>query len=362
MAEKNCFPEAAVLSSVRALWIEDGTLYGNRGLALYVSKDYGKSFSITASYRAGFLENQLAKYQTLRRLGRAGFHHLRILPDGSMVAVVRGAILHRERHASSFRKVLDLERGSRPLNLCLAPSGAVYFGEYFRNPKRTHVSVYGSDDGRSWTVVHSFRAGEIRHIHGIFVDRYRGGMWLLTGDQDRESGIWYTDDEFRNLEAVARGSQRVRAASIIPRPSGLIVPTDTPLEKNYIEHLDVESGKLEILADLPGSALHTAACSNLFLVSTAVEPSEVNTSRYASLFASVDGWRWKCVGKFSGGLPFLRRAERYLGYADLALIDGHNETPFAYANGVAISGLSGRLMRWSVDEVVDYLTVDEVVQ
>src|SRR5690606_31660451 len=124
-------------------------------------------------------------------------------------------------------------RGSRPLHL-LRTNTKVYFGEYFGNPDRSEVRIFCTRDGRSWTTCHTFKEGEIRHVHSLVYDSYRSGIWVCTGDLGDESALWYTADDFRTIKAVYRGGQANRAVSIIPLPNGLVVPMDSPLEENYI--------------------------------------------------------------------------------------------------------------------------------
>ena len=48
-------------------------------------------------------------------------------------------------------------------------------------------------------------------MHGIFIDPYDGRIWVTTGDDDHESAIWFTDDEFKTLEKVVLKSNYVYA-------------------------------------------------------------------------------------------------------------------------------------------------------
>lgn len=83
--------------------------------------------------------------------------------------------------------------------------------------------------------------------------------WILNGDSVSESKILFTEDYFRNVEVVAHGSQNVRAVSGIPMHDGLIVPTDMPLDLNYIQWLDPMTGATEKVYPLHGSAFHSCS-------------------------------------------------------------------------------------------------------
>src|SRR5690606_32080733 len=130
------------------------------------------------------------------------------------------------------------------------------------------------------------------HVHGLCWDAYRNGIWVLTGDSDTESGLYFTDDEFSSLHKVIGGSQKARAVEVIPTPEGLIIPMDSPLKQNYIHFYDLNKKEFQKLTELPGSAFHAVKSNGIYLISTVTEPSEVNIVNYASVWASLDGKAW----------------------------------------------------------------------
>lgn len=268
-----------------------------------------------------------------------------------MTAIVRGHIAHREPGEADFRPVMGVPRGSRPLGLCQAPSGRLYFGEYFRNSDRSEVHVYGSPNGEDWSVVHTFPPGAVRHVHGVRADPHREGVWVLTGDDDEECGLWFTDDGFRTLTSVARGGQHVRAVSVVPLEEGLIVPTDTPLRRNFVQRFDPRSGSFERLCALPGSAFHAVSSAGVLLVSTAVEPGDVNTSPFAAVFASRTGERWIRVGRFRRDRLSMGSGGKIFQYPQIFLAGGSNTTGFVFGGGQSVRHAGGHVIRWSVDSL-----------
>lgn len=348
----------SILGRGRPLLVEGTTLYASRGLQLYASDDFGESFRSLAGVQISGFRRLLARSRLASRMGRLGFHGLRVLEDGSMVGIIRGQIVHLESDGSKFRPVLSVHRGLRPLSLALSPSGDLFFGEYFANPRRDSVHVFGSSDGRSWEPIHTFPPGTVRHVHNVVWDTYRRGLWVLTGDDDPEAGIWFTDDNFRNLDAVLRGGQSARAVSVIPYPDGLIVPTDSPRIENAIQLLELPEARLTPLCTLPGSAIHALETAGLYLVSTVAEPSPVNHESGTTLFASLDGENWRRVDRLPPDmlcriLPFARKVLRY---PEFALTPGDNDTPFVFGFGRSVRGADGRLIRWSRSEIRDALT------
>lgn len=349
---------ARVLGPFRPHFLDGETLYASRGLTLLASDDHGETFHRVCGTGLGRLHRWASRVRFLARIGRLGFHGLRPLPSGTFVGVVRGHIVRRDESGGSFRSVLRLRQGSRPLDLCVYPEGGIYFGEYFSNPRRDAVRVFGSDDGRRWEPVYAFSSGTVRHVHGIVHDPYREGLWVLTGDDDRESGLWFTGDGFDTLEPVVRGTQKARAVSVIPMEQGLIVPTDSPRIENAIQLLELPEARLTSLCPLPGSAFHAVESAGLYLVSTVAEPSPVNDETGATLFASRDGERWRRVDRLPPDamcrtLPFAKKVFRY---PEITLAPGDDETPFVFGFGRSVRRADGRLLRWPRSGIREALT------
>ena len=293
----------------------------------------------------------LAGSASLARITRAGFHALLPMQNGALVGVVRKEILYKSAGSDTFEAVHAIGRGSRPLNLCATPDGIFYYGEYFNNPARGEVHVYGSDTGTHWDVAYTFTSGRIRHIHGVYYDTYRNGIWVLTGDSDQESGLWFTGDHFKTISCVAGGSQRARAVSIIPCKKGIIVPMDTPHEVNYIQWMDPATGRLESVASVPGSVFHAARMKDLLFVTTVAEPSEVNTLPDATVYASIDGTTWSLLDTFKRSTPGIARQwDKYLRYPEVALTPGSADATSLFGWGIAVKP-GNRMLRWDYDIV-----------
>ena len=345
----------------RVLAVQGDVLYAARGFHLERSLDGGLNFEKLASVTPTLSERVMASGSLTQRFFRTGFHHLLPLGAGAFVAVVRGRLLHLEPGSTRFTTAHHVEHGTRPLNVCRSATGRVWFGEYWNNAERDAVHIYGSDDGRAFEVAHSFSRGAVRHIHGIHADPHRGGMWVLTGDDGPEVGLWWTDDDFKTLEPVLRGEQRARAVSVICTPEGLVLPTDTPQESNRVQFFDPRSGRLEELAELPGSCFAATSSRGMHYLSTAVEKSAVNTDTRAALFASANGFDWRPVARFERDLALLNDRRGYLQYPTLLLAAGDSRLPYLYATAQSIKGLHGRCLRWSESDVRELLGVDSAV-
>lgn len=344
-----------LVRKTRPHFIQDNRLVFSRGNAVYEGavSDPAQAKRI-GYYRAGLIRDLGARFDLTKRAGRLGYHDLKPFKNGYL-GVQHGSIVWKDREEQRFSTAFQSFRGSRPLGLFVHPTKAkAYFGEYFANAAREEVYIYASDNGRDWYKAWTFEAGSIRHIHGLTWDPYRKGIWVLTGDSDQESGLWYTDDDFKSLSRVAGGTQKARAVEIIPVRDGLIVPMDSPLERNYIHLYDIPSGGFRVLSPLPGSAFHATATNGIYLVSTVTEPSTVNVVDYASVWGSLDGQRWKEISRFKKDLIPVKY--QFIGrYAEVYFPHGDNRSNFIIGYGQALQGMSDCMLVWEKARLVDFL-------
>ncbi len=350
-------------SRLRPLFVDGEVLYVSRGLDVMTTEDGGDTFEHFATCPGRLVERWGSRLRIVSRLGRLGVHSLRPVGDGGVVAVLRRRVAWCPGDARQFREVLRIDRGSRPLNLCRTSEGRIYFGEYFGNPNRDAVHIYGSGDGQRWSVVHTFPAGAVRHVHNVVEDPYRGGLWVLTGDSDEESGLWFTEDHFRTLVRVFEGTQRARAVSLIPLQRGLLVPTDTPREQNYVQWGDPETGELTPVAPLPNSAFYASEQDGILLVSTVAEPSSCNDTTAAHVYVSLNGSRWHRFVSFDRDWDFLRGRHSFIDQAvrhpEIELVPGDNGTNLIFGYGRGVRGTDGRLLRWTREQVLDCIREEE---
>lgn len=279
----------------RALFIgKSGSLYISRGYCVYRSDDGGQSWAVDCQIPAHGWKPLVSRRPLCARLLRFNIQALQVLPNGSRVAVARDGIYRAELGEVEMRRSWQVTRGSRPINLS-ADGNRLLFGEYGgAEMDLVQVQVYCSDDGgQHFEPVYDFPKGDIHHIHNVVVDRYADHYWILAGDHGRTPGIAILSKDFRNLEWVARGSQMVRAVSVLVRPDCLIYGSDSELEPNFIIRLDRKSGRYERVMSIDGSSLYAADFGGIGAITTCVEPGENNKHRYACLYGSRDDLVWR---------------------------------------------------------------------
>jgi len=280
------------------------------------------------------------------RLVRDGFHALAVLPSGELIAALPGVIATLRPGEKSFQVTHVLQRGTRPLNVVVAPDGRVFWGEYFDNPGRDAVHVYGSNDhGATWRVVYSFAKGAIRHIHNIVYDRWAGCFWVLTGDIGDECRILRASLDWSSVDSVISGNQQARAVAAVPKEDGLYFASDTPLEQNYIYKLD-RQGNLVRLAEIHASVLCGCAVGDAVFFTTMIEPSAVNLDRAVSVYGCAGGAGWVRLQSWKKD----RWPEGLFQYGNAFVATGRNNTCLLAGTAIAVEAQDMEASIWRVEK------------
>jgi len=289
-----------------------------QGKVLYIDKEtiyIAKNYKI---YKSNKMSNKLifdgrlidSKYtfisnfsRMLNRLLRIEPSSMLLLKNGSRLVSAKKGIFVAQKGSDKYLKTFTLPRGNKPLNIALHPTtGHLYFGEYilngrFSDTQRTEVHIYKSENsGQSWEICYTFPQNTIRHIHGIFYDKYSDKLWITTGDRDNECLIASSSDEFKSLNILKQGKQKYRAVTLLFYKDFILYGTDTEHETNYIYRISRENGEEECLQSLQGSVLMATQDSmGQAAISTAVEPSTINKHPYAHIWFSKNGLDWKDI-------------------------------------------------------------------
>lgn len=330
---------------LRVLAWAHGALYAGRRYDLLRWDPRQAIWHPVAAYDPGPRRRLTSATRLGARLFRDGLHALAGLPDGTIVAVLPRMIARLRPGDARLQPVFEVPRGTRPLAITATPDGRLFWGEYFRNPGREPVHIYGSTDGTSWEAVYTFPARSIRHIHSITYDPFEGCLWVLTGDEGPESRIIRAGLDWTSLDTVVAGTQQARAVTLVVRPEAIYFATDSPWEQNYIYRLD-RTGRLGRLAPIAGSCFWSCGVGGALFFSTAVEPSPVNRSLMATLYGSPDGWHWTPVLEW----PRDRWPSGLFQYANIILPAGDNPTALLAATGLAVCREDQATTLWEVHQ------------
>ena len=208
----------------------------------------------------------------LKRLLRLEPRVCVFLNDSSFLMAYKRSIYKIDFKLSLIEKVCDSRAGfSDCLNFC-RDGNSIFWGDYGNNSSLEKVNIYRFQDNKV-NIVYSFPAQSIRHIHNIIYDDYRKGYWILTGDTEKDAGIYFATKDWE-VKSILVGEQKYRAVVAFPTPSGLIYATDAVNTDNYIYLLNAENQKIRAITPLNGSCIYGSEIKDKFYFSTTVEPEE----------------------------------------------------------------------------------------
>lgn len=340
----------------KALCFSEGILYASRGTSIYCSRDYGSTFSFIAKINVGVVESAMAVTSLSRRVSRTGVHLLRVNSRGDIIAITKKRIHVKLRDNLAFELVFGIPRGSRPLDICLGKNEELVWGEYFGNDTRESVNIYRSYwPYTQWEICYTFDAKSIRHVHSVEYDSYRDGYWILTGDYDGEAALWFTEDGFGTVRLVLGGSQKYRAVVLYPEKDRVVGATDTQLEQNYIYSLiGVGSNySQELHHEIAGPCFDLVKCSGIYICSSVIEKSEVNTGNHVCIYASLDGVKWKQIMSFEKDI-FPKKMHLLTQFSTVSLIST-NESPYLYMYGRGVKAINQKTRRIHYKELLELL-------
>jgi hypothetical protein len=269
--------------------IKNNVLYGSDDHIVWASKNKGKTWKrICTLYPSshslhGRIKDKILRSAIVRKFRRnIGINNVVVLNSGTVIAQY-DKIYRWDKRSYYAEPVFNFtEKGIfGPLKNGLAydcVNDSLYFGEYvIDRPKEVRVCK-GSNDGRVWEVCYSFPLGRIRHIHSIIPDYYRKRIWICTGDNNDESGLFYTDDHFKSVHLFKGGDQSWRMVSLIPLKNSIVwgsdAGQDAPADEvNFIYSWDFKKNKRTRVYRIDNPAYYSLKLSDGTLaISTSYEP------------------------------------------------------------------------------------------
>lgn len=223
-------------------------------------------------------------FRCMERLLRTGIRSSRLYKNRLYIGC-NGYLLSYDFKTGQVRKEFEFRPGMRAPLMMEVISGVegfseqLCFGEYFVNQNRDAVRIWSLIDG-AWEMSYEFKARAIRHIHGIKADTYRNQVYIMTGDSDKESGIWAARGNFKRIEPLISGDQQSRVCQLQVRKNGIVCVTDSEYSKNRIYNIQFVKGasgldRIEI-GRLDGSVIY-GCCDDeneALFFSTTVEPDK----------------------------------------------------------------------------------------
>jgi hypothetical protein len=305
----------------RVLHVDKEKIYCARGHKIFLSIDNGKNWKEWASLPIPFWEKIIMSIPLLSRLFRKAIHHLVINEKLSLITVKNKSFIVENGKTSQIESL----RGSRPMVFCQSKNGIILYGEYRPNIEKKPVHIWQLDvHYKRWEPVWQFN--DVRHIHGVFQDPYTDDFWVTTGDEDSESGIWCTHDNFITLQKVVSGSQQVRAVQLLFSPDFIYFGSDAPEEKNYIYRMRRNGSDIKPLIEVGSSIFYGCKIGDSFFFSSAVEPSKINSTNYVEIWYSDNGTHWVKFMEFKKDIWSMK----YFQYGQILFPSGRVENNCLY--------------------------------
>ena len=153
---------------------------------------------------------------------------------------------------------------------------------------------------RNWEKVFSFPEGSIRHIHGIYFDKYSNSLLITTGDFEGECLIAKVPNaDFSLLEVLGNGSQKYRCVNMFFKEDKIIWGMDSNLETSFVQIFDRKTKKITEGMSLPGPVWYSKQFNDgSGIIQTSVEIGKGVKDNYSYLFFSDDLINWELIAKY----------------------------------------------------------------
>ena len=193
-----------------------------------------------------------------------------VLRPGGRVDFVRG----RARNARVLRDGVGV-----------GPDGSLYFGDYHDNAERDEVPVYRLRPGALEVErAHTFKAGEIRHVHSVSWDPTLAALVVACGDVGAECKLVVLPVDGGEPYQLGGGDEQWRAISPQFTRSAIDFGTDAQFQQNHLYRFDRASGQLHPLAEVNGPVFYATRCRAGFVFATSAEGCPSQTSDEAILY------------------------------------------------------------------------------
>jgi hypothetical protein len=252
-------------------WAEEGNFYLSRRNALFHSETLKPPFKKISVIEAPFWKQTASLSRLGQRLLR--FQVTNVIPQANndlfvtfdkSVGIVR---------SGKYQHLRGLMRPCRVLRAACArdENGDIYFGEYLANEERGEMRIYRYvEGGDALETVYTFPQNSIKHIHGIYFDKFTKSLFCLTGDDERECQILRSRDGFQTTETIGQGDETWRAVSILFDENSFFYGMDAEFRANHIYQVDRQSLVRKSLGEVNGTVFYAKQFNgNLFFTTTA---------------------------------------------------------------------------------------------
>ena len=266
-------------------WAEKGNFYLSRRNALYQTENLKPPFKKIAVIDAPFWKQAASALRLAQRLLR--FQVTNVLPlDGGDLFVTFDKSAGIVRNGK-YRALQGFARPCRVLRAACAKDekGDIYFGEYLSNEERGEMRIYRfAMGGDALETAYTFPENSIRHIHGIYFDKYTKSLFCLTGDDENECRILRSFDGFQTTETVGQGDETWRAVSILFDENSFYYGMDAEFRANHIYKVERETLERKSLGEVNGTVFYSKQIGEHLFFTTTAENAPSQTENAAALW------------------------------------------------------------------------------
>jgi hypothetical protein len=250
----------ARLSGYAVEWTDGLQFILSRRNRLFRTISLDRRFEEIGSVDQPLWKRGAMRLRPFQRLLRSMFYNVVPLPDGSIFTTFdRSVGVIREGRYHPIRGLLRPVRCLRGA-CAIDGDGVLYFGEYDSNDERRPVHIYRWTAGsNALEIAHTFPAGAIRHVHGIYFDPFEKCLWCTTGDHGSEAKFLRTSDGFKTIELIGEGDETWRCVSLLFNKEAVYYGMDAEFIQNHLYRLDRRTGKREVLTPVDGPVYYSRA-------------------------------------------------------------------------------------------------------
>lgn len=266
-------------------WAEKNNFYLSKRNIIFHSENLKPPFKKIAAIDAPSWKNLAANFRLAQRLLRFQVTNVIPLANGEIfitfdksVGVIRNG---------KYQTLKGLTRPCRVLRAACAvdENGDIFFGEYLANAERGEMRIYKYSSGNdALEIAYTFPPDSIRHIHGVYFDKFSNALFCLTGDDDSECRIIRSTDGFQTTETVGQGDETWRAVSILFDEKNYFYGMDAEFRANHIYKLNRENLERKSLGEVSGTVFYSKKTGADLFFTTTAENAPSQTENVAALW------------------------------------------------------------------------------
>lgn len=311
--------------------IDGDVMYGSKGATLWRGNKDSIDLMRFTKVPSTLIGRCWASSRIGRRLSRIAVHHIVRINKRTLAVIAFGRLSFFDEKKSTWLASIRIN-GRRPL-VVTTFGGQLIYGEYSSNPSREPMRVFSVAPNGDQKVIAEFSG--IRHIHGVSYDPFSGRLWVTTGDDDEECGLWHMDPDGSNMRVSLSGSQQVRIVQPLFTEKYIVFATDSPLEENYIYRITRASERVECVGVAPSSVFYGCKVGKRLFFATVCEPSSCNEiAKAVILSSSEDADNWQEVQTFKKDIWPMKLFQ----YGQVLFPSGINDGPYVYFTPQGVAG------------------------